>query len=110
MNILILRWLRWLAFAFVLCTLMFLLSSCFIPVGGYGYEEGGGMGAGYYEPSGFEYGGWGHGYQVAPFRGGEHRPTIGGGHTFTRAYKSAPASHSMPSIPSRSRFGGSRSR
>ena len=38
------------------------------------------IGAGYYEPSGVDYGGWGPGYHVAPFRGGDHRPTGGGGH------------------------------
>jgi hypothetical protein len=64
----------------------------------------------YYEPSGIDYGGWGHGYQVAPFRGGDHRPTGGGGHASAHAYRSAPASHSMPSMPSRARSGGSRSR
>jgi hypothetical protein len=110
MNILLLRWLRWLAHAFALCTLMVMLSGCFFPGGGYGYDDGGGIGATYYEPSGFDYGGWGHGYQVAPFRGGDHHPTGGGSHTSTRAYRSAPASHSMPSIPSHSRSGGSRSR
>jgi hypothetical protein len=110
MNILLLRWLRWLALPFVLCTLTAMLSGCFLPGGGYGYDDGGGIGAAYYEPFGFNYGGWGHGYQVAPVRGGDHRPTSGGGHTSARTYRSAPASHSMPSIPSHSRSGGSRSR
>ena len=110
MNILILRWLRWLALAFVLCTLTALLSGCILPPGGgYGYDDGGGYGAAYYEPFGFDYGGWGHGYQVAPFRGGEHRQTAGGGHTAVRAFKPAAASHSAPSIPSRSSSGKSRS-
>jgi hypothetical protein len=92
MNIL---FLRRLALAFVVLTLTVLLSGCLLPGGG-GYYDGGGIGAAYYEPSGVEYGGWGHGYHVAPFRGGDHRQTSGGGH----AYRSAPASHATPSLPS----------
>jgi len=99
--------LHWLALAFVVWTLTILLPGCILPGGG--YYDSGGIGAAYYEPSGVDYGGWGSGYQVAPFRGGDHRPT-GGSHASVRAYKSAPASHSMLSIPSRSRSGGSRSR
>jgi hypothetical protein len=110
MNILFLRLLRWLAIAFMVWTLTVLLSGCFFPGGGYGYDDGGGIGAAYYGPPGYDYGGWGHGYQVAPFRRGDHRTISGGGRSSARAYKSAPASHSMPSIPSRSRSGGSRSR
>jgi len=90
--------LRRLALAFVVWTLTVLLPGCFFTGGGYGYDDGGG----YYEPYGGDYGGWGSGYHVAPFRGGDHRSTSGGGH----AYKSAPASHSTPSIPSQSRSGG----
>jgi hypothetical protein len=113
-NILLLRRL---VLAFVVLILTVLLSGCFFPGGG--YYDGEDIGPGYYEPYGVVYGGWGPDYHVAPFRGGEHqRPTSGGGHTPTRAYRSAPASHSMPSIPSKSRSGdpsksrsgGSRSR
>ncbi len=89
-----------LALVFVICTLMVLLSGCIL--GGGGYYDGGG----YYEPSGVVYGGWGPGYQVAPFRGGDHRPPDRGGHASARAYRPAPASHSMPTIPSQSRSGG----
>jgi hypothetical protein len=110
MNILLFRCFRWLALAFVFCMLPVLLSGCFFPGGGYGYDDGGGFGANYYEPAGGSYGGWGHSYQVAPFRGGDHRPVGGGGHASGRAYKSAPASRSVPSLPSHSRSGGSRSR
>jgi hypothetical protein len=103
-NILLLRWL---SLAFVVWTFTVLLSGCVLTTGGgYGYDDGGGIGAAYYEPHGVDYGGWGHGYQVAPFRGGDHRPTSGGGHAPAQAYRSAPASHSMPSIPSKSRSGG----
>ena len=105
--------LRWLALAFVVLTLTVLLSGCVLT--GRGYYDGADIGAAYYEPSVVEYGGWGPNYYVAPFRGGEHRhdgerhTTSGGGHA-ARAYRSAPASHSMPSIPSKPRSGGSRSR
>jgi hypothetical protein len=109
MNIILLRRLRWLVLAFMFCMLTVLLFGCFVPGGGYGYDDGGGIGGAYYEPFGFDYGGWGPDYQVAPYRGGDHRPANGGGHA-ARAYRSAPASHSMPSIPSHSRSGGSRSR
>lgn len=101
MNMLLLRWLE--TRVFVVLTLTVLLSGCFFPGGGY-YDED--IGPGYYEPSGVVYGGWGHDYQVAPFRGGDHRPTRGGGHAPAPAYRSAPASHSMPSIPSKSRSSG----
>lgn len=55
----------------------------------------------YYEPYGYEYGGWGGGYRVGPGRGGDRR----GDHP-SRSYRSAPASRPTPSIPSRSRAGG----
>ena len=103
-NILLLRRL---VLAFVVWTLTtVMLPGCLFPGGGggYGYDDGGG----YYEPYGGDYGGWGSGYNVAPFRGGDHRPPDGGSHTSTRAYRSAPASRSIPSLPSHSRSGGSR--
>ena len=80
MNIILLRRLRWLVLAFMLCMLTVLLFGCFVPGGGYGYDDGGGIGGAYYEPFGFDYGGWGPDYQVAPYRGGDHRPAGGGGH------------------------------
>ena len=102
MNMLLLRWLETLVF--VVLTLTVLLSGCFFPGGGYYGED---IGPGYYEPSGVVYGGWGPGYHVAPFRGGDHQPPrSGGGHAPAQAYRSAPASHSMPSIPSKSRSSG----
>ena len=100
--------LRCLAPAFVVCTLTVLLSGC-VGVNGGGYYDDGVIGAGYYEPSGVVYGGWGPEYHVAPYRSGDRRATREGGHTSARAYRSAPASHSVPSIPSQSRSGGSRS-
>ena len=83
------------------------LSSGCVVSGGYGgYDGNVGVGLGYYEPAVVEYGGWGRGYRVAPYRGGDHRADRRDGHA--HAYRSAPASHSAPSIPSRSRGGDSR--
>ena len=95
---------RWSALALVVGTLTVLASGCAVDSGGYGYG-GGGFEAGYYEPYGVDYGGWGAGYQVAPFRPGYTRPHGGGGQ---HAYRSAPASRAMPSIAAGSRSGGSR--
>jgi hypothetical protein len=97
--------LHWSAFILVAVTWTFLSAGCIMPYGGYGYDDGG---VGYYEPYGIDYGGWGPGYNVAPYRGGhgnggEYR-SGGGGH----AYRSAPASRSMPSLPNGG-HGGSRS-
>src|SRR5665647_1011952 len=121
-NILLLRWS---AIAFVIGLFTLMSSGCVATGGGYGYDGGVGIGLDYYEPYGAFYGGWGPSYRVGPFRdgghrpdrdgghrpdrGGGHRPDRGGGQTTPHAYRSAPASHPMPSIPSRSRFGGSRS-
>ena len=67
--------------------------------------------AGYYEPWGYDYGGWGHGYRVGPGRGDDHRrdgdhphggPGPRGDHP-SRPYRPAPASRPTPSIPSRPR-------
>jgi hypothetical protein len=67
-------------------------------VGG-GYDGGGDVGVvGYYEPGGYEYGGWGSGYRVGPARGGERRPEQGG-HT----YRPAAPSRSTPPIATRPR-------
>lgn len=71
------------AAAFAIGLIAILASGCVVPEGGYGYA---GYGIDYYEPYGVPYGGWGPGYRVAPYRGGEH--------------------HAMPSIPSGSRGGG----
>jgi hypothetical protein len=80
-------------------------------VGGGGYYDGGAevsYGADFYEPYGYDYGGWGPGYRVGPFRGGDHhdrggdRPDRGGGRG-APAYRPAAPSRSMPSIPSHSR-------
>jgi len=92
---------RWSALAFAAGIMMF-LAACVFADGGYGYDDGG-TGAGYYEPYGTVYGGWGPDYGVAPFRDGGHRGNYGNA---AHAYRSAPASHAMPSLSSRSRSEG----
>jgi hypothetical protein len=52
----------------------------------------------YFEPYGFDYGGWGGGYQVGPPRYGDRSLERPG-----RPFRAAPPSHRMPSIPSRPR-------
>jgi hypothetical protein len=72
---------------------------------GYGYNDNVsvGIGLGYYEPYGNYYGGWGPGYRVGPSRGGNFRPDRGSGHPAPHAYRPAPLSRPMPSIPARPR-------
>ncbi|MFI5304277.1 MAG: hypothetical protein ACHQYP_05710 [Nitrospiria bacterium] len=98
---------RWPIIAFVFGTLAVILAGCIVS-GGYGYDNGGGIGVDYYEPYGVYYGGWGPGYRVAPFRDGDRRLIREGGRGSAHAYRPAPASRSMPSLPSRSGSGGSR--
>lgn len=81
------------------------LSGCVGPDGGYGYGYGGDLGADYYEPYGFAYGGWGHDYHVAPYRSGDHG-FAGGGFHGPHAFRPAPAGRPMPSLPP-GRGGGS---
>ena len=104
--------LRWSTIAAVVGPLALMASGCVVSDGGYGYASGPSLGgAGYYEPYGVDYGGWGPGYHVGPSRDGGHRSDRGGGGgASAHAYRSAPASHSMPSIPSRSRSTDSRHR
>jgi hypothetical protein len=98
------RLLRWSAIACGIGLFAVLSVGCVVDGGGYAYD-GGAIGADYYEPYGAVYGGWGPGFHVAPFRGGDHR-SAGGAH----AFRSAPASRPMPSIPSGARSGGGRRR
>jgi squid-like protein/heterogeneous nuclear ribonucleoprotein A1/A3 len=53
------------------------LAACVVGGGGYGGDVDVGYVGGYYEPGGYDYGGWGPGYRVGPPRGGERGP--GGG-------------------------------
>ena len=63
----------------------------------------------YYEPYGYDYGGWGGGYWVGPSRGGHRddhgdgRRDVGGRGGHAPAYRPAPRGRSAPSIPGRSR-------
>jgi hypothetical protein len=84
-------------------------------VTGVGVDSSVGVGyvGGYYEPYGYDYGGWGGAYRVGPGRCCEHRDDHGhdghdgrgdhgrGGHA--PAYRPAPAGRSAPSIPGHSR-------
>jgi len=70
--------------------LLALLSAC--AVAGEGYVGG------VYE-SEYDYGGWRHGHHVGPPRGGERRVE----RASPRAYRPAPPSRSVPSIPARRR-------
>ena len=75
------------------------LSGCVAYGGGYGYGYDGpavGVGLDYGEPYG-DYGGWGPGYRVGPYRGaGDNRGGGGGG---GHHFRQAPAGHAMPSMP-----------
>ena len=101
------------AFLLSAVTWTFLSAGCIMSDGG--YDNGGAVGVDYYESYGVDYGGWGPGYQVAPYRGGghrpeggEHRPSGADGHQGGHAYRPAPASRSLPSLPHGNPGGGSR--
>lgn len=97
------------AIAFAIGLFTALLPGCVVTGDGYGYAGNVGIGVDYYEPFGAVYGGWEPGYRVGPARAGGYRPDRGG-NASSHAYRAAPASRPMPSIPSRSRSGGSRPR
>jgi hypothetical protein len=77
---------------------LWMLNACEVTGVGVDGSVGVGYDAGYYEPYGYEYGGWGGGYRVGPGRGGDRR----GDHP-SHSYRPAPASRATPSIPSHSR-------
>jgi hypothetical protein len=80
--------------------------TCACAVTGVGVEGSVGYAGGYYEPYGYDYGGWGAGYRVGPGRCCDHRddhPVDRGHAGHAPAYRAAPAGRSAPSIPSRSR-------
>lgn len=83
-----------------------LLQACAVTGVGIDGTVGVGYDAGYYEPYGYEYGGWGPGYRVGPGRGGERRGGYhgGGGRPSGHPnYRPAPSSRPSPSIPNRPR-------
>jgi len=86
----------------LLAALLAALSGCTVSSeGGYG-----GVGVsyvgGYYEPFGYDYGGWGPGYVVGPARAGRGRAGTGPGRA-GGGYRHAAPGRAMPSIPQRSR-------
>jgi hypothetical protein len=78
-----------------LALLVIALSGCVASDGAY-------VVGGVYEPGGYEYGGWGGRYHVAPSRLGERRVEHSE-RVVTHAYRPAAPSRPSPSIPSRSR-------
>jgi hypothetical protein len=82
------------------------LSGCAVSGGGDG--NGGGVTfADYYEPSGVSYHGWSGGrYMIGPPPPGEHVFARNDVPPRAHAYRPAPASSPVPSIPSSSRGGG----
>jgi hypothetical protein len=88
---------RWMAAALgaVAVTLLY---ACAVDGVGVDTTVGVGYVGGYYEPYGYDYGGWGGGYRVGPGRGGDRR----GDHP-SHSYRPAPASRPTPSIPHGSR-------
>jgi hypothetical protein len=84
-----------------------LLAACAVTGVGVDGSVGVGYDAGYYEPYGYDYGGWGGDYRVGPGRGGDRRgggPHPGGSRP---SYRPAPSSRPTPSIP-RGGGGGAR--
>jgi hypothetical protein len=75
------------------------IDGCVATGGGYDGNVDVGVSAGFYEPYGYNYGGWGPGYYVGPGWGGGPR----GGGARSHSYRPAPAGRATPSIPSRSR-------
>lgn len=86
---------RWKADVLGALALM-LLSACLAGDGGY-------VVGGVYEDPGYEYGGWGHGYHVAPYRGGDRGERSHPSGSSPHAYRAPSPSRPTPSLPSRSR-------
>jgi hypothetical protein len=77
------------------------LASCAVEGVGVDGSVGVGYVGGYYEPYGYDYGGWGPGYAVGPYRGGHGGWNRDRGHA--PAFRPAPGGRSMPSLPGRPR-------
>lgn len=74
-------------------------------VSGHGGGEGGdAFDAGYYGSSGYDYGGWGNGYYVGPYREGYRGGGFGGGRGIAGG-RGMGGGHVMPSMPSGGGFG-----
>jgi hypothetical protein len=82
--------------------LALLCNGCVVP--GDRYAAGSvSYGVGFYEPYGYDYGGWGSGYLVGPPRGDHRRFEARHVSPSRHAYRPAPPSHHMPSIPNHPR-------
>jgi hypothetical protein len=109
--------LRWTPAAALAGFLMVAPTGCAVDGAGYGYDGGYAYGADYYGPVGDDYGAWGDGYYVGPYRGGGYyrggdhggdHGGWGGGHPGGHAFRGAPASRGIPSIPSGGHGGSGR--
>jgi hypothetical protein len=97
--------LRWSSVGVIAGLLMFVPTGCAVNGGGAAYDGGYGYGADYYDTFGVDYGGWGDGYYVGPYRDHGYRGS-GFGHSGPHAYRPASGSRGVPSIPSGGRGGG----
>lgn len=82
-------------------SLVGILAACVVGEGGYDGGVGVGYVGGYYAPAGYDYGGWGRGYHVAPPRGGD-RHAEGDRHGGGESHAGG-GGRAAPSIPSRPR-------
>jgi hypothetical protein len=96
--------LRWSSAAAIAALFIIAPTGCAVEGGGPVYGGGYGYGADYYDSYGADYGGWGDGYYVGPYRDGGYRGRDGG-HGGSHAYRPASGGHGIPSIPSGSRSG-----
>jgi hypothetical protein len=108
------RYMRWSAAAVLGGSFLFLSSGCVATAdGGYDGNVDAGVGVDYYDQFGYDYGSWGPGYSVGPYRSGGNWPRRGdgpghdghdgrGGHGF----RPAAPTRAIPSIPSGPRGGG----
>ena len=84
--------------------LLLIGSGCAVTGVGVSTDVGVGYSSGYYEPYGYDYGGWGGGYYVAPWHGRDHRDEFRGPPPGARprgapAFRPPAPGRSMPSIP-----------
>jgi hypothetical protein len=97
----------------VVCLLTFLLTSCAVTEGGYGYAYPPNVriGLDYYDPWYGPYGNWGPRYRVGPPQQIMHRSDFDKGRPAPNGVvRPAPGSRPIPSIPSSPRNHGSRIR
>ena len=84
--------------------LLLIASGCAVTGVGVSGEAGVGYSSGYYEPYGYDYGGWGNDYYVAPWHGRDHRdeyrsPPPGARPRGAPAFRPPAPGRSMPSLP-----------